>query len=588
MRGIAGIVCVLAAVALPAFGQVYRQEVDTIAVIIAGQPIARPFAGGIELPRPVLVDLDDDGRLDLVLGDQDGSIHYYRNIGTVADPKFVLETEAFAGVSCGGRCAPTFVDIDSDGDLDLFAGEEYGTIQFYRNTGTASVPGFALEAEEFDEIDVGYCSYPVFADIDNDGDSDLFIGEGAYIWPRSVGGNVNWYRNTGTPAEPEFAFVTDSFADARAEFGGSKPAFADIDADGDLDLLVGTGDGRIHQYENAGTAEEPEYALVTRKLGGIDVGYGGRLDLADIDADGDLDLFISEDNGDIHFYRNIGDATGPGFELVTENFPCLVNDVGTDSAPTFADIDHDGDLDLFVGRGHAAICFYRNIGDATTPVFSLESENYADLFDEYDAMKTGRSVPAFVDIDHDGDLDLFVGVGSGELQFYRNTGSAVDPILVRSNDFAEIVHSSHVAPTFADIDDDGDLDLFLSYSEGYAFYLNVGTARSPSFQLVPDAFPAVRLSGLDRPRFVDVDDDGDWDLIVGEGENTAFLSGGNLTLYQNIGTAEEAAFALETENFEGIRVPSHACPDFADIDGDGDLDLFIGEQDGGLYFYRNG
>jgi hypothetical protein len=587
MRRIAGVVSLLAAVALAASGTGLEHEADTIAVSIGGQPVARPFAGGVNWPRPVLVDIDDDGSLDLILGDQDGSIHYYCNTGTVDAPRFVVETETFAGIRCGGRCTPTFVDIDNDGDLDLFAGEESGTIQFYRNTGTSSSPTFTLEAEEFEEIDVGFCSYPVFADIDDDGDPDLFIGEGAYIWPHYVGGNLTWYRNTGTAAEPAFAFVTDSFANARVQFGGSKPAFADIDADGDLDLLVGTEDGRIHEYENAGTAAEPEFVLVTRKLEGIDVGYGGHLDLADIDNDGDLDLFVSEDNGNIHFYRNTGNAASRRFERVTENFACLLNDVGTDSAPAFADIDNDGDPDLFVGRAHAAICFYRNIGDAMTPIFSLESENYANLFDEYDAMKTGRSVPTFVDIDNDGDLDLFVGVGSGELRFYRNTGTALNPALVRAADFAGIIHSAHVAPTFADIDDDGDLDLFLSHTEGCAFYLNVGTHRSPSFQLMPDAFPSLRLSGLDRPRFVDVDDDEDWDLVVGVGDYTTFLNGGNLILYRNIGTAEEAEFALETENFAGVEVPSHACPEFVDIDGDGDLDLFIGEQDGGLYFFRN-
>jgi hypothetical protein len=89
-------------------------------------------------------------------------------------------------------------------------------------------------------------------------------------------------------------------------------------------------------------------------------------------------------------------------------------------------------------------------------------------------------------------------------------------------------------------------------------------------------------------RFADIDGDSDWDLLVSRGDwVTLHLSGGDLALYRNVGSAEEPCFALETERFRDIHVPSHACPAFVDIDADGDLDVFLGELDGGLYFYRN-
>ena len=575
----------LVVIVISVFAQEFQREIDTIPVFIDGKPISRPFAGGVQWPKPTFVDIDNDGDWDLFVGDQDGSIHFYRNLGTVTEPDFAFETENFADIDVGVKCAPTFVDIDDDGDFDLFVGEGFGTISFYRNTGTTTEPNFILVAEDFYGIDVGYGSFPTFADIDNDGDFDLFVGEGAFIWPRYYGGNVNFYRNIGTPTQPNFTLVTKNFADINVQSGGgggSRPAFADIDHDGDLDLFVGAGEGRILFYQNTGTATESNFTIVTRNFANIDVGWDSAPTFVDIDNDGYFDLFVGENDGNINFYRNTGTAKNPDFKLVTENLAYFLNDVAAHSAPTFADIDNDGDFDLFVGCECTTIHFYRNTGTATNPIFTLETTNFFDI------LVAGWSVPTFADIDNDGDLDLFMGVGTGRLLFYRNTGTAIDPVFVRSTEFtSHIKHSSHLAPTFADIDNDGDLDLFVRYTEGSAFYLNNGTAASPSFVLIPRKFPSVDVSGLDKPTFVDIDNDRDLDLFVGKGDNTNFLSGGNISFYRNTGTTAEPNLTLETNNFADIHVPSHAGPAFVDIDNDGDLDLFVGEQDGGLHFFRN-
>ena len=524
----------LVVIVISVFAQEFQREIDTIPVFIDGKPISRPFAGGVQWPRPNFTDIDNDGDLDLFVGDQDGSIHFHRNIGIATEPNFAFETENFADIDVGVKCTPTFVDIDNDGDFDLF------------------------------------------------------VGEGAFIWPRYYGGNVNFYRNIGTPTEPNFTLVTKYYADINVQSGGgggSKPAFADIDNDGDLDMFVGGGEGRISFYQNTGTATEPNFTLVKRNFADIDVGWDSALTFADIDHDGDLDLFVGENDGNINFYQNTGTTKNTDFKLVTENLAYFLNDVAAHSAPTFADIDNDGDFDLFVGRegNHQifTVYFYRNTGTATDPIFTLETRNFVD------PSTAGWSVPKFVDIDNDGDFDLFVGMGNGELLFYRNTGTATDPVFVRSTEFTSHIKHSHLAPTFADIDDDGDLDLFVRYTEGSAFYLNNGTAASPSFVLIPRKFPSVDVSGLDKPTFVDIDDDGDFDLFVGKGRNTNFLSGGNISFYRNTGTAAEPILTLETNNFADIHVPSHAGPAFVDIDNDGDLDLFVGEQDGGFHFFRN-
>jgi len=577
-----------AAAVLSGTAQEFQRETDTIPVFIDGESVINPFAGGIQWPRVVLADIDSDGDFDLLVGDFDGSVHFYRNIGTGNEPLFAPEPNVLADIKVAARAAPTVVDIDNDGDLDIFVGEALGTISFYRNIGTRTDPDFVLVSRRFQDIEAGPASFPAFADVDNDGDFDLFVGTGTYIWPRNVGGNMHWYRNVGTSELPEFVQVTKFFANINVGHANGCPVFADIDGDGDLDLFVGSGFGRTHLYRNAGTATAHDYVLETEMFAGIELTWRGEVEFSDIDGDGDLDLFVPENNGNIHFYRNVGTVTDPSFELVTEDFAYILNDVGAVSTPTFADIDNDGDFDLFVGREFATIYFYRNTGAATDPVFSLETRDFADLFAEFDVNHVGWSVPTFLDIDNDGDLDLFVGVGNGQLLFYRNEGTPSDPRFVRSRDLQRIYLPGHLSATFADIDNDGDFDLFVRYQDGSGFYLNSGTAADPLLVRSLGAFPSGSASQLNQPRFVDVDDDGDWDLVVGRGKNDfQFLSGGDLTLYRNTGTAEEPSFTLETTSFADVHVPSHACPAFVDIDGDGDLDLFLGEADGGLYFYRN-
>ena len=139
----------------------------------------------------------------------------------------------------GSNSAPALVDIDADGDLDLFVGESSGELNFYRNTGTPQTPIFVLETDNYAGIDVGRRSYPTFLDFDHDGDQDMIVGREAL--------GLVYFRNDGTPQEP--AFVEDpSFALRVQSF--STPAFVDIDHDGDVDFFTGGAGGGLLFYEN--------------------------------------------------------------------------------------------------------------------------------------------------------------------------------------------------------------------------------------------------------------------------------------------------------------------------------------------------
>ena len=161
----------------------------------------------------------------------------------------------------------------------------------------------------------------------------------------------------------------------------SSPSFADIDGDGDLDALVGIRDGNTYFYLNSGTASNPIFqAPQTNPFGLTDVGSNSSPSFADIDGDGDLDAFVGESKGNTRFYLNSGTASAPSFQAPQTNAFGLT-DVGSFSSPSFADIDGDGDLDTFVGAFDGNTRFYLNAPANAAPtgiIFSNTTTSIAE------------------------------------------------------------------------------------------------------------------------------------------------------------------------------------------------------------------
>ncbi|MDX1905923.1 MAG: T9SS type A sorting domain-containing protein [Bacteroidia bacterium] len=267
---------------------------------------ANPFTGlDVEFDaRPALADMDQDGDLDLVSGRYNGKFHYYENTGTLSSPVYVLVTGPGSPVNqdVGNESAVALVDIDHDGDYDLFTGGQDGFVQFFRNEGTASAANLKLRplANPLQD-DMGAGSTPTFGDWDGDGDADCVIGESD--------GTLNTYINTGIATSPVYAAATGLDNPFNGIDAGdfSAPALADIDNDGDLDLILGNRKGSLMYFQNTGTTSAPIYTPRTGNQNPFRTISAVRFSapaFADIENDGDLDLVLGREDGTFSYYQN--------------------------------------------------------------------------------------------------------------------------------------------------------------------------------------------------------------------------------------------------------------------------------------------
>lgn len=156
----------------------------------------------IENITPTIGDLDGDGDPDLLFGDDDGSIYHYENITSTGTANFVYVTDLFGGISVGSHSAPHLVDYDNDGKLDLLVGNNRGYIYYFRNTGSATVPAFTLVTDTLGKVKIndftgqtfsnGF-SRPFLFDFDGDAQKELLVG--------TVSGTVEIYELGTTPTD---------------------------------------------------------------------------------------------------------------------------------------------------------------------------------------------------------------------------------------------------------------------------------------------------------------------------------------------------------------------------------------------------
>ncbi len=239
---------------------------------------------------------------------------------------------------------PKFVDIDADGDIDIF-----GEFQWWENIGTADNPSFAAPVFE----PFGMTTIPIsgdspgFADLDNDLDPDMLAVSGFQ--------DYYYFENIGTPATPLFAEPVVNPMGLGSLIGSMSmsPAFADIDNVGDMDFFTGA---ILEEYafplfyQNSGSTEVPFFEVPVENVFGSYIpactDYDSRYALGDIDNDGDMDMVVGFEGENLCILTNIGSPVAPSFILS----PISIPDVGNEEAPALGDLDGDGDTDLMVAN----------------------------------------------------------------------------------------------------------------------------------------------------------------------------------------------------------------------------------------------
>jgi hypothetical protein len=260
----------------------------------------------------------------------------------------------------------TMVDMDGDGDLDILQGQYYGVIDYFENTGTSTAPAFGSpQSNPFGLVNSMYISIPSAADMDNDGDFDLLVGE-AY-------GSISYFENIGTTTAPSFAAPVQSPFGLSATYLIAAPTCADIDNDGDMDVLIGEYYGNLQFFENTGTASSPNFAAPVQNPFGLTSTYMLAFPVfGDLDLDGDLDLLVGEYYGNNQYFENTGTSSAPSFAAPVLN-PFGLVPVEQLACPTLGDLDDDGDLDLLVNEYYENTQYFKNT-EINASVSELEQQ----------------------------------------------------------------------------------------------------------------------------------------------------------------------------------------------------------------------
>lgn len=358
---------------------------------------------------------------------------------------------------------------------------------------------------------------------------------------------------TAQEATPVFEPMQPDVMGSGANFAN---AFADYDGDGDLDLLVGF-DGKPNRlYRN----DTGVFADVAAAAGVADSRPTRAIAWGDVDADGDPDLLLGftplTNASVLKLYRN----TGGKFADITGDSGLTVA-TGAVRQPAFIDFDADGDLDLFVAFRDRGNALYRNDGGKLTDV--APAIGLAD---------TRRTVgAAWFDYDEDGDLDVAVANMDGDANgLFRNdagtfTDAATSAGVAWGGRAPKLAANGTVRVCVADVDADGRLDLFAANYGPLGFLRNRGKGvfedRGAAWNIAID-------SRYDACAFADFDHDGKLDLYV-NGTVTGGASWQD-SLFRNTGSA----FADVTPAIIRRQQADHGVQ-WADVDGDGDLDLAL-------------
>jgi hypothetical protein len=329
----------------------------------------------------------------------------------------------------------------------------------------------------------------------------------------------------------------------------------------------------------------------------------------DVDFDSKKDLLVapnaknvSENETSIMKYKNTMSNTNPNFVFETKAF--LQEDMiehGTGSIPVLTDLDNDGLVDLFVANyfsykptlaKESRIAYYKNTGTINNPVFTFIDNDFLNLSQSGLGL---RMVPSFGDLNNDGKKDIILGLENGTLCYLQNTTSGSiptfsTPITNYQDHIGQTINVGQFAtPQLFDLNLDGKLDLIIGKKTGeILYYQNKGTLTTPSFELINsnlgnvDVSSSISPDGFAVPHFFRNLDT--TYLMVGSME-------GGIYFYDSIdeNLASGTGFRTISSNFlnQDKNIGGYSACAVGDLDNDSNLDLFIGQDLGGLFYLEH-
>ena len=629
-----------------AFAQFQFDFNDSLNVVKLGNSLKYPWAGGLNYAQFSELDYDYDGDMDLVVLDRSNDqIRVFEHVMQGASHAYRFNPYGEAYFPMDVRYRMYLADFNLDGKNDLFT-YGIGGVKVYKNTGNSGV-GLQWSLEKnllysdynglFMGLYVSSADIPAIVDVDGDADLDIltFSIAGDHVeyhknmskelyghcdslvfvlknkcwggFREEVTSNAITLFDTGNLCtggnvpNPELPTITKPEEEEKAHSGSTLLAL-DFDNSGVLDLLVGdVAYGNLNKLMNGGVNPNTNSQMIS-----VDPAFPSNslpLDLQlfpgafylDVDFDGKKDMLCSpnargtsENETSVWKFKNQGTVQLPNFIYETDAF--LQQDMiehGIGAVPVFADVTNDGLLDMFVANYFAykptllkesRMAYYKNTGTASNPVFTFVDNDFLNLSQ---ANLGFRLMPTFGDLTGDGKPELILGLEDGTLRYYPNLSSGSTPVFGTPQLLYQGIDVGQLAsPQLFDLNRDNLLDLVVGEKTGtLQYFQNSGTNAAPVFTLTQATLGGLDIEtatpdGFPQPHFFRWQDT--TYLMVGGYD-------GKIRFYDSIDNHLSDTFNVRSFPFLGLELGAFSAVWVADIDNDTRLDLYVGQDLGGIF-----